>query len=492
MSKDSAKPQASPDPEPSSLADTGRQILRSVLGIVCLVALLYGVFRGEALLHPHEQSAFSNDNPATPFSAKEICGNMPQSERPILLEMAAGKYIQPWLDAAGNQFHRFCPNVHIKLLSMDDLDAARAILTGQLHPTIWAPTHEFLLRYLEHARRPATPAVDLNSQADLIESPVVVLFWEDRLNLLSFLLREQPSEEGQWVRGLCAGIPRDPSLAGLPVESMKPGTWEDLYAPLLSQPTPKRGALAQNIRPSGDGMLPSLETVALWGGVKIGHPWPTRFAGGIASLYLLSQDYLLPPRTMDTPHDAQSSHPSSSEVEAALATSREALRKWLRRCEAGLELPLISEQALTEAMFTQGPHYLDAVVTYEHLALPLLERIDSNALALKRMALLYPRPTLVARHPAVIFQSDPEQKEAAQHWIEFLRSPAIQELAIPLGFRPANKDVSVRDFDSLRNRFLRLRRYGVLPAPKLVEAPKPSGRVVAELMEIWGEATGRN
>ena len=68
MSKDSAKPQASPDPEPSSLADTGRQILRSVLGIVCLVALLYGVFRGEALLHRHEQSAFSNDNPATPFS----------------------------------------------------------------------------------------------------------------------------------------------------------------------------------------------------------------------------------------------------------------------------------------------------------------------------------------------------------------------------------------------------------------------------------------
>ena len=113
---------------------------------------------------------------------------------------------------------------------------------------------------------------------------------------------------------------------------------------------------------------------------------------------------------MNTPHDAQSSHPSSSEVEAALAMSREALRKWLRRCEAGLELPLISEQALTEAMFTQGPHYLDAVVTYEHLALPLLERIDSNALALKRMALLYPRPTLVARHPAVIFQSDPEQK----------------------------------------------------------------------------------
>lgn len=492
MDKDSAKPQATPDTEQSPLADAGRQLRGPVLGVVCLAALLYGVFRGEALLHPREQPAFSNDTPATLISDKETCGNIPQGERPILIEMAAGKYIQPWLDAAGNQFRRLCPNIHIKLLPMEDLDAARAILSGQLHPAIWAPTHEFLLRYLEHVRRPATPAAALDSQFDLLESPVVVLFWEDRLKLLSFLLREQPSEEGQWVRGLCAGVPRDPSLAGLAVDSMKPGKWADLYAPVLSQPTPKRSALGQGIRPSIDGRLPSLTDVALWGSVKIGHPWPTRFAGGLAALYLMSQDYLLLPQRTDTPHEAPSPPPSSSDVEAALATSREALRKWLRRCEAGLEPPLISEQALTEAMFTQGPPYLDAVVTYEHLALPLLERIDGNAQALKKMALLYPRPTLVARHPAVILQAEPEQKEAAQHWIAFLRSPAIQELAIPLGFRPANKDVSVRDFDSLRNRFLRLRRYGVLPAPMLVEAPKPSGRVVAELMEIWGEATGRN
>lgn len=469
------------------LWDVGRQIVRLLVACVCLAGLLYGIVRGEHLLHPRQGHASDSEQPVALFVPTDLCDPRSNKGRPIQVEMATSPDILPWLDSAGNQFSRLCPNVHVKLIPMDDLAAAREILAGQLHPTIWAPTDEISLRYLEHARRATTPKVERTPPIHLLESPLVLLIWEDRLKLLSFLLREEKSAEGSWVRGLCAGIPRNPRLDGLPLQAMTPGKWADWYGALLSPQQPRR-RVVHAIRPAGDGMLPPLSEVERWGVVKIGYTWPTRYVGGIATLYLLGYEYLFPPGSQA----ASASELAPDAMEAAWSTSKDSLRTWLRRCGAGLEFPAISEQALTETLFSQGPPHLDAVVTYEHLALPLLERIDANAQALRRLSVVYPRPTLVSRHPALVFQSEPEQQEAVRRWLSFLRSPAMQELAIPLGFRPANKDVSIREDVTAQNRFLRLRRYGVLPALHLSEAPSPSGRVVEELIEIWGEATGRN
>jgi ABC-type sulfate transport system substrate-binding protein len=106
--------------------------------------------------------------------------------------------------------------------------------------------------------------------------------------------------------------------------------------------------------------------------------------------------------------------------------------------------------------------------------------------------IIYPEPMLVARHPAVLFTKNPEEQAAARRWIHFLLSKEMQEKAIDFGFRPANPDVSIRAYNVEQNRFLRLRRYGVLVQSRWVEAPRADGSLVQDLIALWGEVTGRN
>ena len=98
----------------------------------------------------------------------------------------------------------------------------------------------------------------------------------------------------------------------------------------------------------------------------------------------------------------------------------------------------------------------------------------------------------MARNPAIIFASEPEKEDAARKWLKFLRSKEIQKQAIEFGFRPVNQEVTIRGHDVEQNQFLRLRRYGVSLDLHLVEPPRPSGRAIEELVELWQDANGRN
>jgi hypothetical protein len=131
-------------------------------------------------------------------------------------------------------------------------------------------------------------------------------------------------------------------------------------------------------------------------------------------------------------------------------------------------------------------------VTSEQLALPLLDRVDAAAGRLKNLVVVYPKPTLVARHPALLFAAPQESQEAARKWLAFLLSREIQQKAIEWGFRPASPEVRVHDYLVEQNRFLRLRRFGILTRPVLQEAPPPDGAQLHSLLELWGEATGRH
>lgn len=173
------------------------------------------------------------------------------------------------------------------------------------------------------------------------------------------------------------------------------------------------------------------------------------------------------------------------------AAKRDPLRNWLRRCEAGLAPAAETAQELTKSMLNAGPSLYDGVVTYEHLALPFLEKVDKSAGTLPGLSLVYPRPLLVARHPALLFGAAPEQQEAARNWLRFLLSQEMQEKALALGFRPARPEVALLGDSAQQNRFQSLRRYGVLIEPQWREAPRVRGGVVQELMALWREATGR-
>lgn len=493
----------------------------ALLGGVGYFALRGGNFSPGQVKQPQ---LFDVQVSSTPAAQSELCGPSLPDQRPVVVEMLYSEDTRAWIEFAADRYSRLCPNIQIKPTAMEDVSAINEILSGKLRPTVWAPADELSLRYLDHRwfSQTSQHLYVLSDKRELVASPLVLLIWEDRLRVLSNILRRERSSEGQWVRGLCPLVPRVPTLTGLPTEAMVPGKWADWYAPLLAapaaaQPEEEKGkrrrqsALAaqsaevSRIRPPGDGILPDIETLRTWGRVKIGHTWPTRHASGAAVLYLMAHGYVLPPvrgesaaqlsTPVDSDAEAGDAPPLGSaedgEFEQAWASKKIDFAKWLRRCEAGLDTPPLSTLELPAAMANQGAEKWDAVITYEHVALPYLDRADTYSKNLMRMAVIYPRPTLVARHPAVIFPSDPAQQDAAQRWLRFLQSKPMQYHAITLGFRPTHPEVSMRDPVVEMNYFLRLRRYGISPAPRIIEPPLPQGSSLNELILLWGDTMGR-
>ena len=495
-------------PPLSPVEGVGRQVLKLTAGLLVLSAIGYFILRGGNFERTAPSPSRFLEFKSAPESNIDQCGMPTLDSRPLVIEMVYSEDKREWIELAADRFAKLCPNIQVKITAMQDFAAVHAFLAGELHPTIWAPADEMSLRYLDYrqSRSGSQPSAKDSEKSYLAESPLVLLMWQDRLRVLSTILRKEPSDEGQWVRGLCPLIPRNPILAGVPLEAMVPGNWADWYSPLLPPLPQKTRGLVGSVPLATERVQPSLDELKEWGQVKISHARPTHYAAGLGVLYLMANDYLLPPTAApvaaldadDEPADAAAARQSSPEsqtasFEKAFAENKANLRKWLRRCEAGIETELISEQALAEAMFNGGPADMDGVVTYEHMVLPFLGKIESHEESLLAMRVVYPRPTLLARHPAIIFNTvGSEQRNAARRWIAFLRDKEMQYKAIDCGLRPVNPDVSIREYDSEKNRFLRLRRYGILPQLHLTEPPGPSGRMVHELISLWGSATGRN
>lgn len=452
----------------------GAGLLRVFLGLALLSLLAYFLAWGGNFARTVREQSQLADIQAHVAAQIERCGRPAMDGRPIAIEMLYSEGMRPWIELAGERFSRQCPNLQVKLTAMEDFVAIDGLLAGRLHPTLFAPSDELSLSYLAHRwKRLGTQLPwNLSEKWELISSPLVWLIWEDRQRVLASITG-QPGEEGVWARTLCPLVPRNPDPPEPLLADLIPGTWADWYA---ARPVQATGGHAGKSEPApADPSLPTMEAIAAWGRVKFGHSQPTRHAAGAATLVLLAQDPL---------------HPAG--LDRLVPSEADSLRRWLRRCEAGIEAPRPSAQALTDAMAHLGPSALDAVVTYEHLALPILMQIEASAGNLPKLAVIYPRPTLVARHPAVLLSAAPDQMEAAKRWLAFLRSPVMQEEALAFGFRPAISERPLLDDAVEQNLFLRFRRYGVRPEPHLVEAARPTGQGLEQLLGLWAAATGRD
>lgn len=483
-------------------------VFKILAGVGVLTAIVYFVRQGGNFGSPESKSAPLIDDHSPDEATLALCGRSTNDGHAIPFEMVYSDDKRQWIEFAADRFSRLCPNIQVKLTALPDIDAADAILSGRMSPTLWAPTDELALRYLEHRwkERGIRPPFNLAEKTELVRSPLVVLMWQDRLRVLSAILRKERSDEGIWMRAFCPRIPREPDLAGIPIEQMKPGSWSNWYSSLIAAPDLLKGkAVKPAVLPSisrGEP-LPSLEELETWGRVKLGHAKPTRDSAGVGALFLMSYDYVLPPQERTAQADtkepgAAHTSPQTREqnlvhrFESAFAKRKTGLGQWLRRCEAGLDSPPKNAQVLTSAIFSLGPEVYDGVVTYEHLALPFLDRVDVHGDALHKLVIVYSEPMLLAGHPAVVFDDRPERQEVARRWLRFLLSQPMQEKAIEWGFRPVNPAVTLSGYDVEQNRFLRLRRYGVLIQPSWQEAPRISGHTIQELMALWAEATGRN
>lgn len=422
------------------------------------------------------------------------CGPAPADGRPVVVGFLYSDDKRAWIEEAAERFTKLCPGIQIRMARMGDFEAAEAILSGEIIPTLWSPSDDLILRYVEHRfrLRAATPPFDADRKTPLASSPLVLLVWNSRLQVIDAILPKRPTGGGPWAQVLCAGVPEDPQgVQRMAREHKVPGTWIDWYNPVPPPEPPKRPlpaprkARAEKPAPVYLRPFPTLDELTRWGRVKIVHTSPTRSIAGLAAIYLMAHDHLLPP----------GERASAADFERAFAGRREALGRWLERCEAGLHEVPTSATLATDNMFNVGSSRYDGVVTHEHLVFPVLDWIGGSEGTLEEARVLYLQPTILNEHPAVLLERGdvrPEQLAAAERWVAFLRGRDMQQLAITHGFRPVIPEVTIRDTDTLKNPFRLSRRYGVQLDAPLLEPPPIDGKLVHELIRLWEDATGRH
>lgn len=427
-----------------------------------------------------------------------ICGPLDPSSAAVLVEVVHSDDKQRWIEDAASEFMRRCPQIQLRLTALDDLEAANAILRGDRRPTMWAPLDEISLGYL--AERWAAQSDELVLRADerwpLLNSPLILLLWEDRLHALAMIrgVGVDPAVDtdrmglGFWVDVPCPLVPLVAAASPLSQAQMVPGNWREWYEsrlPQRSSPPParaRRGTPLVATAPVAPLEDPQAVALQAWGRVKFVAASPAHTTGGASALVLMALQYM----SMTHPDEAAG-------FAGALERDTDELQRWLRRCQAGLDAPETSPRGLAAMLLDVGPSRMDGVFTYEHLAVPVLRQL--GAPGLPELRVLYPQPTLVANHPAVLlWPDDPQQtaaRDAARRWLEFLQSDAIQRSAVPFGLRPAKRTGSVGSLDLIDNPFRELRRFGVELDPVLVEPERPDGRSFHALLELWQRATGR-
>lgn len=425
-------------------------------GIVGLVALFVVGYHREAGSLPGP--VFTAD-PA----GDAMCPRVPPGRPPLIVDVVHGEGAQAWLAEATEQFMRRCPAVAVRLTAHEDLDAARAILRGELRPTVWAPEEDLSIDYLAARWRADEQLFHGDERRSLARSPLVLLAWEDRLRALEVLHGASNDGASVWSDVLCTLVPRAPTTAG-DRDAMVPGNWRGWYQSLTPPPRERPDAGP----PPGLSDLDPAQ-LAEWGGVRFMFASPSHAASGAATLVLLAAPFV---------GDDGAPEP--------------ALGDYLERCRAGLAAPPSSARGLAEALRTGGPGRIDGVVLHEHRVFTALERAATLGPSDLRVA--YPQPTLIAHYPAVLLWPDDPSRaaelEVARRWLDFVTSEAVQRRAVSFGLRPADPAVALGELDLIDNPFRALLSAGVRLDPPLTEPTRPSGATLRALLKAWNAVIG--
>jgi hypothetical protein len=205
----------------------------------------------------------------------------------------------------------------------------------------------------------------------------------------------------------------------------------------------------------------------IWGPVKFGHTSPLTSNSGAQTLILLAYAF----------HN-KSGGLTSADIGAP------GFAQWLSEIESGAASFGDSTGTLMSDMINKGPSQYDFGVVYENLAL------QSMGAARQRqgqpLRVFYPPSTLVSDHPFALPEgvgASSEQRAAAIVFRDFLRSNAIQKLALQYGFRPTDPNVPIAS-DEAGNPFRTYASNGV-QIEIAQQAETPPAEVVNGLLELW-------
>ncbi|MDB4954339.1 MAG: hypothetical protein JWO36_1908, partial [Myxococcales bacterium] len=327
-----------------------------------------------------------------------------------------------WIETLTNQFTKDHPEIKVSLVGKGSIEAAQAILDGQLQPTVWSPADTAVLNLLtsdwqtkNHANVIATSGDDA-AQA-LLLTPLVFVAWEDRAAVL-----------------------------------LKASGGTMSWHAISKAVTSPQGWLAVG----GQGR---------WGFVKLGHTDPTKSNSGLQALYLMSLEY---------------GGKSKLAIEDLLDPK---YQDFIKGIEKGVTKFETSTGTFMTDMVRFGPSKYDIAVVYESLA---ISELANAAGRWGKLKVYYPSTTIWSDHPIALLQgawvTEP-QKQAARRFIAFLRSKPSQQRALEYGFRPADTSVPIVTNDA-QNPFTRLAADGItVDVPPAAAAP--DGPVVRNLMMMW-------
>lgn len=141
----------------------------------------------------------------------------------------------------------------------------------------------------------------------------------------------------------------------------------------------------------------------------------------------------------------------------------------------------VSTTSLAKAMVQNGPFWASMGSVYESSVIEANSNLQPGQ---ARYEAVYPKATFSSNMRAILPNApwvSAEEKKAAEQVIEFLRSPAAQEIAVNLGLRPGVPGVDLGAKFTPEN--------GVTPQPAYDSYRPPRPEVVDAMLKSWQEVT---
>lgn len=206
-----------------------------------------------------------------------------------------------------------------------------------------------------------------------------------------------------------------------------------------------------------------------WGLFKFGHTHPNQSNSGLMAIVLAAYDY----------------HKKIRGLDVADVVNPE-FQQWLSELERGTSGLSNSTGNMMREMVLKGPSSYDAMLVYESVAIDYLNNAEGRW---GKLRVIYPEYNAWNESPYYIIDaswSSPDQRKAADKFLQFLLSEPIQKQALVHGFRPANTDVPIKSPDSP---FVKFADNGVRVDLQKICDP-PSAEVVNNLLASWQRTQG--
>ena len=201
-----------------------------------------------------------------------------------------------------------------------------------------------------------------------------------------------------------------------------------------------------------------------WGFFKFGHTLPNESNSGLMTLLLAAYSYSGKTRDL-----------SLKDIVSV------PFQEWLEKLERGVAGMSDSTGNMMREMVLKGPSSYDALFVYESVAMDYLKNAEGRW---GQLHVVYPEFNAWNDNPYYILDtswSSPEQRKAAQAFLDFLLTDRVQKESLNHGFRPGNPNVPVKFAGSP---FVDYAKYGIQDTLGRICEP-PKSEVLNNLLTSW-------